>query len=149
MIHVSRTITVLMPREAAFHLIAQFGRAAEWDPGLVESRQETAGDPGLGAVFPIVAEFRGRRTPMTYEITQWEPTTRMVIEGTGEKATARDEITLRDATGGGCEITYAAALGMTGVLRLAEPVLRGTFNRMADEAVAGLAAWLAREGSTA
>ena len=144
MIHVSRTITVPMARDAAFRQVADFGRAAEWDPGLVESRQETPGEPGLGTVFPIVAEFRGKRTPMVYEITEWEPTTRMVIEGTGEKAFARDEITFRDAPGGGCEITYTAALGMKGALKLAEPFLKGTFNRMGSEAVAGLATWLSR-----
>ncbi|MBM3634630.1 MAG: hypothetical protein FJW99_04985 [Actinobacteria bacterium] len=142
MIHVSRTITVPMARDAAFAQVARFGRASEWDPGLVESRQETPGEPGLGTVFPIVAEFRGKRTPMTYEITEWEPTTRMVIEGTGEKAFARDEIIFRDAQGGGCEITYTAALGMKGALKLAEPFLKGTFNHMGDEAVAGLARWL-------
>lgn len=149
MITVSRTVTVPTPRDEAFRLTARFGRASEWDPGLAESRQETPGEPGLGTVFPIVAEFRGKRTPMTYEITEWEPSTRLVIEGTGEKATARDEITFRDAPGGGCEITYTAALGMKGWLRMTEPVLKGTFNRMGDDAVAGLASWLAREAGTA
>lgn len=144
MITVSRTISVPMARDQAFHQVAQFGRASEWDPGLVDSRQETPGEPGLGTVFPIVAEFRGKRTPMTYEITQWDPTTRMVIEGTGEKATARDEILFADAPGGGTVITYTAALGMKGALKLAEPFLKGTFNTMGDEAVAGLAAWLSR-----
>ncbi|MGA0067887.1 MAG: SRPBCC family protein [Miltoncostaeaceae bacterium] len=133
-----------MPRDAAFHQVAEFGRASEWDPGLVESRQQGPRRPGRGTVFPIVAEFRGKRTPMTYEITEWEPTTRMVIEGTGEKAFARDEITFRDAPAGGCEITYTAALGMKGALKLAEPFLKGTFNRMGDEAVTGLAKWLSR-----
>ena len=142
MITVSRTITVPMAREQAFRQVAHFGRASEWDPGLAESRQETPGEPGLGTVFPIVAEFRGKRTPMTYEITEWEPTTRMVIEGTGEKAFARDEITFADAPGGGTTITYTAALGMKGWLKAAEPFLKGTFNTMGDEAVAGLARWL-------
>ena len=143
MIKVSRTITVPVPRDQAFRRVADFGRASEWDPGLTESRQATPGEPGLGTVFAIVAEFRGKATPMDYEITEWQPTTRMVIEGTGEKATARDEITFADAPGGGTEITYSAALGLSGALKLAEPFLKGTFNHMADDAVAGLARWLA------
>lgn len=142
MIHVSRTITVPMPREEAFRRVAHFGRASEWDPGLVESRQETPGEPGLGTVFPIVAEFRGKRTPMTYAITDWQPPTRMVIEGEGEKAVARDVIEFADAQGGGTTITYSAALGMKGLLKVAEPFLKGTFEHMGGEAVAGLATWL-------
>ncbi len=142
MVHVSRTVTVPLPRDEAFRRVADFGRAAEWDPGLSESRQATSGEPGLGTQFAIVAEFRGKATPMTYEITEWEPTTRMVITGTGEKATARDEIVFADAAGGGTDITYSAALGLTGVLKVAEPFLKGTFNSMADHAVAGLASWL-------
>jgi len=148
MITVARTITVAVPRDRAFALVSEFGRAAEWDPGLAESRQETPGIPGPGTVFPIVAEFRGKRTPMTYEITEWEPGARLVIEGTGEKATARDVITFADAPGGGTSITYAAALGMSGALKLAEPFLKRTFEGMADDAVAGLADWIAREAGT-
>ena len=145
MITVSRTITVPVARDEAFRLVAHFGRASEWDPGLAESRQETPGEPGLGTVFPIVAEFRGKRTPMNYVITEWEPGTLIVIEGTGEKATARDEILFADGPDGGTAITYTATLGMKGVLKVAEPFLKSTFNHRGDEAVAGLASWLARE----
>jgi dehydrogenase/reductase SDR family member 12 len=142
MISVERTITVPAPRDEAFRRVADFGRAAEWDPGLASSHQETPGEPGLGTCFAIVAVFRGKETPMTYEITDWEPTTRIVITGTGEKATAIDTITFADAPGGGTAITYAAELGLAGALKVAEPFLKGTFDTMADEAVAGLAAWL-------
>ena len=47
MITVSRTITVPVARDQAFRLVAQFGRASEWDPGLAESRPQSPGQPGL------------------------------------------------------------------------------------------------------
>ncbi len=142
MISVERTITVPTPRDEAFRRVSEFGRAAEWDPALASSRQETPGEPGLGTCFAIVAIFRGNEAPMTYEITDWDPTTRMVITGTGEKATAVDTITFTDAPDGGTTITYAAELGLAGALKVAEPFLKGTFDTMAEGAVAGLAAWL-------
>lgn len=142
MISVERIITVPVPRDEAFHRVAEFGRAAEWDPGLASSHQETPGEPGLGTSFAILAIFRGKETPITYTITDWTPTTRMVITGTGEKATAVDTITFAEAPEGGTTITYAAELGLAGALRLAEPFLTKTFSTLADEAVAGLRDWL-------
>lgn len=142
MIRVERTFTVPLPRDQAFARVAQFGRAAEWDPALTSSSQSTPGDPGPGTAFAIEAEFRGKATPMEYVITGWEPPTRLEITGTGAKARALDTITFAQAPDGGTTITYAAELGLTGALRVAEPFLRGTFNRMADGAVAGLATWL-------
>ncbi len=142
MISVERSITVPTARDEAFRRVAEFGRAAEWDPGLASSRQETPGEPGLGTCFAIIAVFRGKETPMTYEITDWSPTTRLVITGTGEKATAVDTITFADAPGGGTHITYAAELGLAGALRFAEPFLKRTFGTMGEKAVAGLGAWL-------
>ena len=142
MIAVERTINVAIARDEAFRRVADFGRASEWDPGLASSSQETPGDPGLGTSFAIVAEFRGKPTPMTYVITAWDPPSRLVITGTGEKAKALDTITFTDAADGGTTITYSAELGLTGVLRFAEPFLNKTFATMADKAVLGLATWL-------
>lgn len=142
MISVDRTISVPLPRDEAFRRVADFGRAAEWDPALTTSSQETPGEPGPGTSFAIVAEFRGKATPMTYVITEWDPPNRLVISGTGEKSRAVDTITFADAADGGTTITYSAELGLTGVLKFAEPFLNKTFAAMADDAVAGLAAWL-------
>jgi carbon monoxide dehydrogenase subunit G len=148
MISVERTISVPVPRDEAFRRVADFGRAHEWDPGLASSSQETPGDPGLGTSFAIVAEFRGKATPMTYVITEWDPTSRLVITGTGEKAKALDTITFADAADGGTTITYAAELGLAGALKFAEPFLNKTFAAMADKAVEGLAAWLSESTTT-
>lgn len=148
MISVERTITVPVARDEAFRRVADFGRAHEWDPALSSSSQETPGDPGLGTSFAIVAEFRGKATPMTYVITEWDPPTRLVITGTGEKSRAVDTIVFTDAADGGTTITYAAELGLTGVLKFAEPFLNKTFAAMADKAVEGLAAWIGEARST-
>lgn len=142
MIAVERTINVAIARDEAFRRVADFGRASEWDPGLTSSSQETPGEPGLGTSFAIVAEFRGKPTPMTYVITEWDPSSRLVITGTGEKAKALDTITFTDAAEGATTITYSAELGLTGALKFVEPFLNKTFASMADKAVLGLAAWL-------
>ncbi|MBJ7366704.1 MAG: hypothetical protein JHC53_08935, partial [Thermoleophilia bacterium] len=66
MIAVERTINVAITRDEAFRRVADCGRASDWDPGLASPSQETPGDPDLGTSFAIVAEFRGKPTPMTY-----------------------------------------------------------------------------------
>ncbi|MCU0306507.1 MAG: SRPBCC family protein [Thermoleophilia bacterium] len=136
-----RTILVPCDRATAFALVGDFALAQEWDPGILRSERQGATE-GLGARYDVIAAFRGREVPFTYEVTDWVPGERIVLRGEGQKAWAEDTITFADAEGGGTSLTYAARLGMKGVLKLAGPFLGGTFQTLGTEALDGLERWL-------
>ena len=125
-----------MPAEA-FRYLADFTNVPRWDPGMAESRlvEGSTGQPG--AVYDVVAVFRGTQVPFRYRLAAAEDGRRLLFEGEGAKARSTDEIILEPAAGG-THITYRADLRMKGPYRLGEPFLRGTFDRMGREAMAGL-----------
>lgn len=138
---VSEVIEVPRSIEESFAYVADFTTVAEWDPGIHESRK-VSGDGGVGTVYDVQAEFRGKTMPFTYTVTEFEENRRIVLDGVGEKATSVDTIAFEASEGGGTRITYTADFKLKGVLRVAEPFLGGTFKTLARKALEGLEAKL-------
>jgi hypothetical protein len=138
---VTEVIEVPRSVEESFAYVADFTTVAEWDPGIHESRK-ISGDGGVGSVYAVQAEFRGKTVPFTYTVTAFEQNERIVLDGVGEKATSLDTISFEVAGEDRARITYTADFKLKGVLRVAEPFLGGTFKSLARKALAGLEAKL-------
>jgi carbon monoxide dehydrogenase subunit G len=138
-----REIEVGTGTDATFDYLSDFGNAAEWDPGIVEARRLTPAPTAVGSRFEVIALFRGRRQRFEYVVTRFEQGTQIALRGEGDKAVSDDVITVRADPGGGTRVAYEADLRLKGVYRVAEPLLRSTFERMGDDALDGLAERLA------
>lgn len=142
------TEVIEVPRrvEEAFGYVADFTTVAEWDPGIHAARR-VSGDGGVGSVYEVEAEFRGKTMPFTYTVTAYEAGRRIVLDGVGEKATSLDTIEFEPVGDARTRITYTADFALKGVLRVAEPFLRGTFRTLARKALDGLQKALASGAS--
>lgn len=132
-----RTIVVPGNADDVFAYIADFANAAEWDPGIVSSVRTDEGPLEAGSTFDLVARFMGRDLATTYRLTEYEPTHRVVFVGGTSNFTSTDDIRITPGDDG-VTIDYNAEFVLAGVLRFAEPFLKGTFSKLADDAVAGL-----------
>ena len=112
---VTEVIEVPRSVEESFAYVADFTTVAEWDPGIHESRK-VSGDGGVGTVYEVQAEFRGKTMPFTYTVTAFEQNARIVLDGVGEKATSLDTIAFEPAADGGTRITYSADFKLKGVV---------------------------------
>ena len=129
--------------EEAFAYLSDFSTSAEWDPGVVEAERVGAGAIGEGTEFRLVAEFLGRRAPITYRVVEYEASRAVTFLGENATVVSCDRITF-DPTATGTRVTYDADLRLKGLLRLADPLLALPFNRVGDRALAGLREVLAR-----
>jgi Polyketide cyclase / dehydrase and lipid transport len=125
------------PAEEAFAYLSDFSTTAEWDPGVIEAERLSAGPLGEGSEFRVVAEFIGRRVPLTYIVTAYEPPRRIVLRGESSTVISLDEITV-DRANGGALVTYDARLSLKGPLRVVDPLLGLAFRRTGDRAAAGI-----------
>ena len=74
---------------------------------------------------------------MTYEVTEFDPPHRVVLRGSGATVNAVDDIRF-EAVDGGTHIRYTADLRLKGLLRLAEPLMRGRLRKVGSDAMAGM-----------
>jgi hypothetical protein len=126
-----------MSVEEAFDFLADFSRTAEWDPTVVEARRLTPGKVRLGSSFRVSVCFLGRAVPLEYRITEFERPSRLVLSGGDTSLRSIDEITFVSRPGG-TRLTYEARLELTGIRRLADPILDVLFQRIGRLAVRGL-----------
>lgn len=135
MVDVRRSFTVARPLDQVVAYLADFSRAKEWDPGTREcDRADLPADAPVraGATWHNVSEFRGRRTELTYRLDVKERD-RLVFVGTNKTAVSTDDLTFRAEGEDSTRITYHAHIRFKGVARLADPFLRGEFERLGDE----------------
>jgi hypothetical protein len=120
-----------------FQFVADFENLPRWDPGIERAVRTDGGELGVGSRFEVVARFFGRRVTLEYEVKEYEPPSRIVLEGRGGGVHALDIIHCVSTTTG-CRIEYRAELSLEGVTRFAEPAMKPLFERMGRRAVAGL-----------
>ncbi len=133
------TIDTALPVDEAFAFVADFVNASRWDPGVATSERIDPGPVGIGARYRLGVRMRGRVVPMEYRITAFEPTRRVVLSGDGSGVTAVDEIRFeRGPAGTGTHIDYVADIRLGGWMRVLEPFLGGTFDRIAKDALGGM-----------
>jgi hypothetical protein len=137
------SIETLWTLDQAFAYLSDFATSAEWDPGVVEADRVGAGAVGEGTEFRLVAEFLGRRTPLTYRVVEYEPSRAVTFVGENATVVSHDRITFEPIPTG-TRVSYDADLRLKGLLRLADPLLAVAFNRVGDRALAGLGKVLGR-----
>jgi len=130
-------IDLPVPIEEAFDYLADFSRTAEWDPGVAEARRLTRGAVRRGTWFRLTLPVLGRRIRLEYQITEFEPPSRLVLTGGDEGLRCVDEITFAPLPGG-TRVTYEARVEPTGLLRIADPLLNLWLRRTGRAAIRGL-----------
>jgi hypothetical protein len=123
--------------QEAFDYLAEFSSAVEWDPSVIEAKRLTDGPIGPGSKFRIVATFLGRRIPLDYQVTEYEPCRRVVLTADSAMIRSVDQITFT-VTSSGTDVTYDANLQARGALRLAGPLLSLVFGHIGNRARGGL-----------
>jgi carbon monoxide dehydrogenase subunit G len=137
MTKVSKTVLISRPPEEVFTYLADFTNTAEWDPGVVEATMTSEGPVGFRSTFDLVTLFRGRRVPVSYEVTVYEPPSRVVLVGRNKNFTGIDDIGITPE-GDGTRVSWNANFQMKGGARLFQPFLRGAFEKLSTEAMEGL-----------
>ncbi|HET7846309.1 MAG TPA: SRPBCC family protein [Acidimicrobiia bacterium] len=128
---------VARPQEEAFIYTADFSNLQHWDPGVVSARKITNGPVGVGTCYEVEVRFGSGTSPMIYEITVYEPYSRVVLVGSGEKLYATDEI--RFASHDNMTvIDYTADLSFRNFYRFLGPLLRARLNKVGKDALDGL-----------
>ena len=130
-------IETSLPPDRAFAFVGDFANAVHWDPGVASSERIDEGPVAVGARYRLGVRVGGRVLPMTYEVTRFEPGTRVVLEGSGSGVTAVDDIRFH-AAGAGTRIDYVADIRLRGLLRLASPFTGRAFARIARDAREGM-----------
>jgi carbon monoxide dehydrogenase subunit G len=133
MTQVQRTFTVDQPIDIVVGYLKDFAHAESWDPGTLSCTQTSPGEVRVGTTWHNVSKVRGRTTELTYQLTYADPH-RLTFVGTNKTATSTDDMTF-EAIGDTTSITYQATVTLNGLAKLAEPLMRREFEKLAGQTV--------------
>ena len=126
-----------LPLDVAFPFVSDFANSSRWDPGVKSSERLDAGPLAVGARYRLMVRMGGRIAPMEYRISELEPMRRVVLTGSGSGVSAVDEIRF-ERSGTGTHIDYTADIRLGGLLRFVQPLLGGSFRKVAKDALEGM-----------
>ena len=129
--------------EEVFAYLSDFSTSEEWDPGVVEAERLGDGPVREGTQFRLVADFMGRKSPLTYRVLEYDPPRAVTFLGENRTVTSRDRIVFEPIRHG-TRVTYDAHLELRGALRIIDPLLGPAFKRTGDRALDGLRGVLER-----
>jgi carbon monoxide dehydrogenase subunit G len=130
-------IDTVLPIEETFAYVADFANSQVWDPGVAIAHRIDAGPVGVGSRYRLGVQLGRRVAPMEYQISVFEPPTRVVLVGSGSGVSAVDEIRF-ERTDAGTRIDYFADIRLGGILRLIQPFLGRAFANLGRNAVDGM-----------
>ncbi len=131
-----KTVVVEKPLDAVFSYLSDFTTTTDWDPGTV-STVRRHGNGGVGTTYVNTSTFLGRTTQLTYVVDELVDQQLIQLRGENKTVTAVDTLTFRPVASG-TEVIYTAEFTFKGLSRIAVPLLKPAFERLGNEAEAGL-----------
>lgn len=136
MITVKRVVPTTLDAKSTFAFLSAFENTPTWDPGTPEVEKRTAGPVAVGSKFHAVAEFRGKRQPIDYVVTEMSDS-RIQLRGENKTVISVDTIDVTPK-GTGSEVHYKAEFTLKGIAKLATPFVAPMFEKLGDPAADGM-----------
>ena len=137
MTHYRTTVTSSWGQEALFSYMSDFAHSQEWDPGVRRAERASGGAIELGARFHLEVGFLGRRLPLEYVVTAYEPHALVQLTASNGSLLSIDTMTFATRSDGS-SLTYDAELRVLGGYRVFSPLLAVGFRRVGERARQGL-----------
>jgi len=124
--------------QRAFEYMSDLENFDEWDPGTQSAVRVVGSAPGLGTAYDLVVRTAGRAMTLRYETTEFEAPRRLTAQADTGTLRSLDIITVEATPDGGSIVTYDANISLKGLAKLGTPLLALAFQRIGDQAAAGL-----------
>jgi len=131
-----KTVVAEKPLDAVFAYLCDFTTTTDWDPGTVATVRRD-GNGGVGTTYLNTSTFLGRTTQLTYVVEELVDHKLIQLRGENKTVIAVDTLTFRPVASG-TEVTYAAEFTFKGLSRMVAPLLKPAFERLGNQAEAGL-----------
>lgn len=136
MITVQRVVPTALDAKSTFAYLSAFEHTPNWDPGTPIVEKQSAGPVAVGTKYHAVAEFRGKRQPIDYVVTELSDD-RIQLRGENKTVISVDTIQVKPS-GTGSQVTYTAEFTLKGLAKLAEPFVKPMFEKLGDPAADGM-----------
>lgn len=123
--------------EKAFNYIVDFAKIDQWDHTISDAKKVSDGNIGLGTQFDLTFSMGGRKTPISYQITKYEPSQSAVLTGVSDRFTAIDTVNIKQ-NDDGCAVSWQAEINFSGLTALLMPLVAKKVKAVGAKTIRGL-----------
>ena len=121
-------IVINRPANEVFAYMTDVEKETEWQAELLEAKQTSAGPLSVGTTVREVRNFMNRRMEVVFEITEFEPDSKMSFKSISDPFPMRGRYSLEPVEGG-TSVTFFIEGELTGVFKMAELIVAQTAKR--------------------
>jgi len=143
MAKIQTSATINRPVEAVWKFINDLPRSSEWDEGVIEAKQTSAGPPGVGATFQSKRKKEGL---ITFRCAEYEPNKKLALEFTNTPFAGSTESLSLESLEGKARLTWTTELKFGGAYRIIGPFLLRSFRRLNETQLNNLKRVMESEG---
>ena len=114
------SIVINCPVDQVFEFVADQGKLAQWQSGVVRSGSD--GPAAVGTRYHSTIELMGRRYKSEGVMTEYDPPRRYAFRATSGSLPV-DGAFIFQAVSGGTRVVFAGELRQRGLMRMAGPML--------------------------
>jgi hypothetical protein len=122
-VRLEHSVMIARPLEAVFAFAADFANDAQWSAAVKQSERVSAGPLAVGTTFRHVTELLGQRVDTTGVVTDLEPNQRACLR-TQSGPIPHLDCRAVEPVEGGTRLTIAIDAELSGVFKMAEPMVR-------------------------
>ena len=137
MITFEKTVVINRPLEEVFAFVAAGENWSQWAMELVETTKTSEGPLGVGTTYTHVAQMLGRRIENGYEVTEYEPNSKISMKSTSGPVPVEMSLTFEPVEGG-ARVVLNVQAEIAGLFKLAEPLVARIMGRQQDANFANL-----------
>jgi dehydrogenase/reductase SDR family protein 12 len=124
--------------EDCFQYTVDFSTISEWDHTVVQSAKTSKGAIQKGTQFDIVLKMGVKKTPMKYQITEFDFPKKAVLVGEAGSFKAIDTVQFKKITPTTTQVTWAAEITFFGISAKLIPKFESSIRKSGTKTIEGL-----------
>ena len=138
MIRIELSEVINRPVEDVFAFVADMEKRPQWMSSVTEAHWTSEGPRGVGSTFRTAWRFMGRRTEDECVFTEYEPNRKYSYRSHGGPGYSLEVQVIFEPVEGGTRYSVAFQAEVTGLFKIAAPILARMFRRTVKADVANL-----------
>ncbi len=145
MIRIETIVVINRPIDEIFEFVSDVGNNPLWQSSVIEGRQTSAGPLGVGTTIITISRYLGLRIKSDWMVVEYEPNKKYVAKSLSGRGQAKGTWAF-EPVANGTRVDLVAEMGLSGLLRIVEPMLKIIAQRETDKEFAALKELLESQG---
>ena len=123
MIRIETSVVINRPIDDVFEFVSDVENNPLWQASVVEGKQTSPGSLGVGTTIMTTSRYFGLRLTTDWEVVEYEPHKKYVARSGSGRGQAKGAWSF-EPVAEGTRIALEAEMGLSGLLRIIEPILK-------------------------